>query len=549
MSTLFSLKTSTNQLSSANKGTGEIHYAQYAPSRDVTGDNFAQGTQYIRWECSGKRWWIPKRSYIRFRCTLSDGAGNQLVKSDDIAPNMFLASNLFQSLEFKINGKTICRVADYVAQIEALEKRMTKSKTWLDTTGNTLGFSHADFAKRQAAVIENGTDDPDKYLSNGLIGYSILPNDNLGVPIEYGNVGDTYAIAINGVIDFAQVGAVAFPDLRDSVDVGDYLCFTIANDINVIRRITAVAAAQIVVSVAEGPFEVLAATPIGNNVRVSPDNFNVSPSRNCQSFEIIWQPPLSIFKVNHALPSGSYELVLNPQNINTYKQMAVESDITTKEVGLSESNFQFSINDMYMYVAMVEGPRVENASYLLDLEEINCQRRTVQAGAGGLLQEEFSVSPSTCALTLAFQDDRAGTVDTLHSASKFKVGETDEELDLIRMYINYAATNRPTPDADPQFDDNLLDYTVQRYVDSALYTGTFFTQGGAETIEDWHERGAYYHFNWPKDQSDRSTRVFTNYQFEGGITHGTALLFNHYKQAAMIKIVNGMVQDVQVQDM
>ena len=110
--------------------------------------------------------------------------------------------------------------------------------------------------------------------------------------------------------------------------------------------------------------------------------------------------------------------------------------------------------------------------------------------------------------------------------------------------------NKPQPDANPNYKiGSAEDYTVQRYSDSALYSGTYFTQGGSESIKDWQMRGPYYYFAWPKDSTDRSTRVFTNFQFNEQISNGSVLLFNHYKKAALIKIENGMATQVFVQDM
>ena len=69
-------------------------------------------------------------------------------------------------------------------------------------------------------------------------------------------------------------------------------------------------------------------------------------------------------------------------------------------------------------------------------------------------QKNFDVSPSTYALTVAYQDLRAGE-NTALSASKFKAYEVGaiptaaQELNLSRFFINYAGQNLPAPDADP----------------------------------------------------------------------------------------------------
>ena len=54
--------------------------------------------------------------------------------------------------------------------------------------------------------------------------------------------------------------------------------------------------------------------------RISKDS-----SRNISSIELSWQVPLSVFKVDHALPTGRYELILNPLTASTYRKAVIES--------------------------------------------------------------------------------------------------------------------------------------------------------------------------------------------------------------------------------
>lgn len=160
---IFSLKTSADQLERGNGGVGSMHYVQYAPSRDVTGNNFPNGAQYIKWNCSGTKWWIPARSYLRLRYKLTDGQGNELVVGDDVAPNMNMFANLFQSSEFRINNQTVCRISDYMPQIDALTKRLRKSQSWLDTIGSTTINTQPSFYDRQQQIVSDGVK-PDDYI-------------------------------------------------------------------------------------------------------------------------------------------------------------------------------------------------------------------------------------------------------------------------------------------------------------------------------------------------------------------------------------------------
>ena len=103
-------------------------------------------------------------------------------------------------------------------------------------------------------------------------------------------------------------------------------------------------------------------------------------------------------------------------------------------------------------------------------------------------------------------------------------------------------------DAAPEFKAG-TDYTTQRYIESQIYSGAYYDTGGAETIEEYHERGAYYYFSWPRDGTDRSTRVNVHQQFDGAdVANMRLLLFDHSKQVGRVRIQDGRVVDVQLED-
>jgi hypothetical protein len=284
-------------------------------------------------------------------------------------------------------------------------------------------------------------------------------------------------------------------------------------------------------------------------------------SRRVPFFETVWVPPLSLFKVGHALPSGRYELVLNPQTASEWQKRAIESILGDASKvptlpGGTANEFKVEMVNMYLYTATVEGPRADSITYLLDLEQTRCQSEKINTG--DFQQVNYDVSPSTFALTVAYQDLRAGT-NTALSASKFKSYDnanpqipaspaTNEELKLDRFFINYAGQNLPAPDADPSFVSG-TDYTIQRYSESQIYSGAYFDTGGAETIQEYHDRGAYYYFSWPRDGTDRSTRVNVHQKFNAAsVANMRCLLFDHSKQVARIRVEDGRVVDVQVED-
>lgn len=538
MLSIFDLKTNVSELSSTNQGTSQMQYDQHPPTRDVTGNSFPNGAIHIRWQTSGQKWWMPTRSYLRIRGSLSKAGGLPLLKSDGVAPNMDLCAGLFQSLEFRINDKTVSRVSDFVPQVDALEYRLSKSRSWLDGVGNSINFWNEDVKERINDVSADGselTPNENKTLVNRLaLGFDALNT------IAYTDA--------TSLLTFADGGGAGVPDLNLVLPVGSIIQLPGALGAqpagSELRVIAVTSPTTLVIENNLIGGDIVAAVVDFNRVDV-----NVENSRRVTNFEMIWTPPLSVFKVPHAMPSGKYELILNPQTSTAYKRYSIESIGANKAPSV---DFDFNIDDMYFYCNVVEGPRADDVTYLLDLTQTRCQAESM-AGVTGFQQKSMDVSPSTYALTVAYQDGRVGN-DTRASSTKFKAYDAgtvaiSQELNLNRFFINYAGQNLPSPDADPSFVIG-TDRTTQRYLESQIYSGAYFDTGGSETIEEYHDRGAYYYFAWPRDGTDRSTRVNVHQQFNAGtdLVNMRLLLFDHSKQIARIRVQDGRVVDVQVED-
>ncbi len=591
MASIFDLAQSAAELPSLNQGTSKIIYEQHPATRDVTGTNFPNGAIHFRWQVAGSRWWIPSRTYFRMRARIrvvrangENGRPPQI--SDDIAPNMSLMANLFQSAEFRIADKTVSRVGDYMAQVDALDERLSKSKAWLDSVGK-LNWMQPEHAERMNEIVLDGENEAKYHNPSGVgtgvqdMGFSA--NDNQ-FSWDEGLERISFVVNAGGAIDIQSTGTQQlFP--------GDYIQGNVGAVAGYLWRVREVTAAltcnaELISAPAAGNVDI--AVIVLATAAFAVDNFtffrnsesydNENTRRN--GFEMIWQPPLSIFKVKHAMPAGKYEIVLNPQQISQFQKRAIESVLADKTQIATPSladQIEFSVDNMYLYLSTVEGPRMDDLTYFLDLEQTRAQTDDIQSGTG-LSQRNFDVSPSTFALTLAFQDFTAGT-DSRFSASKFKIRQNDAipparatasnglDLTLNRMFIQYAGQNKPQPDSDPKYSqatdvagsagdgDNFLS---QRYADSILYSGGYFDSGGSETEEDWRKRGPYYYFAWPRDGVSESTRVNVNYEFSSSVVAtvngnantrvGRVFLFDHHKQMALITVKDGRVTDVLVQD-
>ena len=213
--------------------------------------------------------------------------------------------------------------------------------------------------------------------------------------------------------------------------------------------------------------------------------------------------------------------------------------------------------DTRFYRATIEGERVDDLIYYLDLEITNYQSQNLQITTS-LSKQYFDVPPLTHALTVCYQNRNAG-IDMRQSSSRFVCNGYDSktneytgvdnlELTLQRLFVTYGGRSYPQPDADPSYVvGNASDYTTQRYIETITNSGGLFSEGGTESIQEHQKRGSIHHISCPKDGSDRSTRVVVNQQFSTDFANqANVVLFSHSKSTAMISVVRGLVVDVQL---
>ena len=428
-------------------------------------------------------------------------------------------------------------------QIDALQHRLQKSSSYLSTVGQSTNFWDVGFSKRQSVVSSDGL------LIKEITGDSIVSTARQDMGFDAaggagaGNRNSFAYTAANGNLVYAQGtdgNGLTAAQASAVYPVGSFFQYTSGAEAGILCKVLTNDGAGNLTVERNINNDVLANGQTDFSRGVLDINSENNEARAVQEIELIWQPPLSIFKVQEAMPCMKAELVLNPQTSSQYQSNAIE--------------FKFEVKDMYLYVNTVEGPRRDNITYLLDLDEVTCQADKISSDAFG--QRSFDVSPSTYALTVAYQDARA-TSSSQNSQSLFKVyndnrTERSEELKLNRLFVNYDGVNYPQPDASPEFDDT-KDYTTQRYIETQLNSGAYFDSGGAETIQEYHDRGSYYYFATPKDGASRSTRVNVHQGFNTTGPDATSknmrvLLFSHHKRVARVRVVDGRTVDVQTQD-
>lgn len=538
MTSIFSLYRNVNELPAVNRGMSKMNYERVSATRDATGSKFSGNYIEFKFSCDGTQWWQPSKSYLRLDLEITDDVGIAPALSDNIAPNMDLCGSLFSHAEFQINNTIVSRCNEYLPQVDALMSRMNRSRTWLAEAGNSLNYWESSYNVRKAEIS-----------SDGGLGLMPFENKQAGGITDLGfNAADTFATtAGSNVVTLAQGGVPNLPVLADIFQPGDTLIYldgttayksTIklvgANTLTLVDN-AAVTIAATVITDANFKREALEEKTIVNFLKPVND-------RKANEIQVCWTPPLSVFGIHHCLPAGDYMLRIKPSDL--YSSLGIESS--------SGATGFINVSNIYFMVNRVEGDRVSDLDYVMDLDVIDAMSDTLRGN--NLSQYQFNVKPRTHALSVAFQNGDTNS-NTASSVTKFKVrgvnnGNDSEELNLNRLFVNYANQQQPSPDADPEFSaSGGRDRTIQGYAETQLAIGAMNDSGSPESIADWHDRGAYYHYKFIKDGSSVATNVLVNAQFSAlTASQARVLLFSHYKQAGVVSIRNGRVFSVDLRD-
>jgi hypothetical protein len=150
----FSLTSNISDLPPINDGAVNPMYQEVSCQRTNTGTNFTGGIQKFQFSVFGNRWWLPKQTAFVVDCTLSDPAGTGVLNRDDIAAQMGLVGNLFNSFEMRFGNKVIQRASQFVPQLDALIARSTKSDVYLDSIGEAENMWANAFGVRLGEIHE-----------------------------------------------------------------------------------------------------------------------------------------------------------------------------------------------------------------------------------------------------------------------------------------------------------------------------------------------------------------------------------------------------------
>jgi len=532
---IFNLVDEPHKLKGGSQGCSDLKYSEFLPTRDVTFNEFPKRF-VIPFEMSSENWWIPSRSYMRIRCELSKGDGSSLTTSNQVAPNINTAANLFQSLELQLNGVTVSRITEHVAEVDTVEQRLSKSQAWMDSVGASVNWLTEDVETRINDVSSDGSSNIVEVVYNSA---------DLKFPAD----AELSLSGVNAKVVELKSASNALPTIADLALLG----------FNKNGRVRFGGVVYTIVSTVTGTdaqltFELdkvlgfLGGLAVDTTFAIVTETYIDRKPRKVTGFELIWRPLcLSLFKYSGALPLGKWQLICTPHNAsgNNYQIRAIETapKAPTPTWGAGQNDIRFNVTDLRFYACNVMGDRVEDKTFFIDLEESRCQKALLK-NTQNLTAEPFEIEPTSYAMTYCLQDVDAGN-DAKYSCSRFRERDGNE-LKLNRLFISLGRNSYPSPDAEPSFKEGTAeDYTTQRYVESAVNSGGYFSEGGWESLQKWQDLGALHHFQTPRDSQDRSTRCVVNSKFSTKFDNkANQLLISHYRKAVQVSINRGVITSV-----
>ena len=539
----FNLIETVEGLDTLNDGVSECDYMQVTSLADIAGANFVRSQIVYNWETAGNIWTSPSESFFRFRMSFQTAAGAQLEAKNDIAPSMNCCAGLFSTIQLEMNDRVVSRLDNYVQQVDSVATRLFKNKSMIESSNGIDVYSPA-FEKRMGIICK-----PTQIVGSE----STNPQNSLGCGSMYYLVSGDLIIANTDTLASAAaqlsiVSTAANVSRSNVVKPGDIIELT--NDDakvyrgSVVSVISSADGLTTTINIASGqtfPTIGAAAIIVGRSLRVYSPIHSQDFPRAAKDIELLWQPPISFFNVQHYLPPNArYRLTLTPNQ--NYKVACVES-VVDKKAG---TDYDVLVNQANLYIRTYRGDSYDAGNFLLDLTSINVQSELVPSN--NLTQKNFDVSPSTTHLIVAYQQSSAGS-DTKYSASKFIMDprNIDVNMDVTRFFLNFAGKNYPQPDLDATFVDG-KDYYTWAYMQAVIGGGMYPDVGGTETYEQWKQKGPLFIYAVNRDGRSQATRVQVNQSFVTALAGRNLLLMNVFKQVCKVSIANAKVQMVELSD-
>lgn len=496
----------------------DMTWREVTCKRSVQGAAFSQGICDYDFSVSGKNAWIPAYSYFRCEIELKNSSGDTPVTGDRIAFADSAPSCLYNNAYFRAGGQDISNITQFIPQAASLKCRLDNTGAWLKYVGRDAFLCDSDFSRRVNKISRDG-----KYHEDGLKvvadDVAVEKLDANGAAVPAGTIAFTFS---DGVL----VAGAGLDFIRTGLSVGDEIEFKNSRIVEVTEVVSNNNAIGKVVKTEDGDEPADAGATITRAA---------NPRNGKNRIFVNFQPPIGIFDEHNGIGSGDFKIQLNP-NAN-YKTAAVEA----LNALVPDNDYEFIVHNVLFYVCQVKKDIPPSGITRLSLKEMQVLNKVMSSGAVNN-QLDFTVPPSTFALTVFVQGSQAGTTTVLPPTRFKTVGKEDENLDYIQ--VTYGSTSKPSTLYTSEYSDN-ENKMIQRWVQSQYHAQKFHNPGGTESLNEYLDRGAYYHFDFQRDKNDTSTYVNVQIKYNSNIPASTQLfLVAHYTREIDMHYEQGYITQV-----
>jgi hypothetical protein len=503
--------------SKSTKSSGlDVNWLEVNCQRNLEGAAFASGVQDFNFSVGGRFAANLSKSYFRFGSRLRGADGTTAPASvENIARADQWVDCLYDNLYMRAGGADTSSIVSYSSQAGVCKRRLSNSAAWLNTVGKSAYGVDPDFASRVNSSAADGMDTNinKRRISLGPATATVALASSTGI--------------VTGVNTLFTGNAVA---------VGDELVIKVADDD--IRRYvisTVTSNTSLIVNI-DGSVDI-AATAIGTtSYAVSHDS---NPSLRKNETYTLWVPPIGIFDyTGGVLGSGDYRIQMNPRS--DFAKAAIEA-LTDKVTG---TDYTFEITSVRFYLCIERSSVPATNVEKIYLREMQVQTKTLSTGAASS-NLDFSVPPSTKQICIFAQSNLAGS-DNRFPLSKFKtIANRDENLNNLQL--TYANVNKPSTNWSSEFTTGATDsinYMTQRYNDTNIASGLRYSEGGAQSIEDWLKSGPMYLFDFERDSQDRSVHLQLQMKYGNTPADSRVFVVSFYTRVVEITTTDGYISNV-----
>jgi hypothetical protein len=594
----------------------ELNWREVTCKRAVNDDNFPRGIQDFDFSVSGKNAFIPSLSYFVIDTELTVRPTYQPAFTSDIciAPNdagtaalpletaaivnketsfrrpavadgITLADHfgctLYNNAFFRAGNSDVSLITQYIPQAGVLKSRLDKSNAWSRNIGRIVFQDDADFERRRNYVSIDGKFHDDGLEVEQYTGRKLYKQDGTVVS-GAASIGTWEWNLGSGTLTYRFNSATMVDIMLSGIQVGDVVQILTADAGQPIRYykltgFSSPAAFAANLRTTNGAVIIFNAVPVRGSLPATINGIvNTTffvyaphdPACGSNITQVMFQPPIGIFSEANAISGGDFKISLNPSP--NYKVNGVQSlrdlqpFISTQVPG----DYDLVIRDVKFYVCTIKSDVSPTGTIPLTLIEMSVLNKTLNRN-GGTQNLDFTVPPSTLAITVFVQGSNAGTTTTI-PATKFYLQTDDGEINtpaapsenlngiynalvdniankLQQIQVTYGSITKTQTLYNSNYSSQLgINQNIQRFLQSIQYSGKIVSEGGSENHPQYLERGNYWHFDFSKDKNDTSSYVNVQLGFKDAVigTGNNLFIVAHYSRQCEIAYENGFITQV-----